>query len=126
MKEAVKTDKAPEAIGPYSQAVIVGGFIFISGQIPIDPRTGNVAGETIEEQTRKVMQNIGAILEASGSTMGNLIKTTIYMTDIKSFSKMNSVYEEFLNPPYPARATVGVSNLPKGVEIEIDAVATIE
>lgn len=126
MKEIVKTDRAPGAIGPYSQAVIAGGFIFISGQIPIDPRTGNIAGETIEEQTRMVMQNIEAILGASGSTWGNLIKTTIYMTDIKSFSGMNRVYEEFLEPPYPARATIGVNNLPKGVKIEIDAVARVE
>lgn len=123
MKEAIETNRAPEAIGPYSQGIRAGDFLFISGQIPLDPETGTVVGEMIEEQTRRVMENLGAILDASGMSMEDVVKTTIYLIDLTDFAAVNSVYSEFLSPPYPARATVGVNSLPKGVKIEIDAVA---
>jgi len=126
MKGAVKTAKAPEAIGPYSQGMVAGGFLFISGQIPLDPATGAVEGSNVEEQTGRVMENISAILEASGAGMEDIVKTTIYLEDIDDFSAVNSVYSGFLRPPYPARATVGVKSLPKGVKVEIDAIAVME
>ncbi|MBI5894406.1 MAG: RidA family protein [Deltaproteobacteria bacterium] len=123
MKEIIKTNNAPEAIGPYSQGIIANGFIFLSGQIPIDPMTGDVLKGTIAEQTRLVLTNIKAILEAAGLNFNNVVKTTVYLTDIDKFAEMNQVYGEFFKPPYPARAAVEVSRLPKGVDIEIDAVA---
>ncbi len=123
MKEIVKTNNAPEAIGPYSQGIIANGFVFLSGQIPINPMTGDVLKGTIAEQTRLVLTNIKAILEAAGLNFNNVVKTTVYLTDIDKFGEMNQVYGEFFKPPYPARATVEVSRLPKGVDIEIDAVA---
>ncbi len=123
MKESVETKKAPEAIGPYSQGVIVGALLFISGQIPLDPETGAVVGVTVEEQTRRVMESLKAILDASGMSMEHIVKTTIYLTDLNDFTKVNSVYSEFLHPPYPARATIGVKSLPRGVMVEIDAIA---
>lgn len=123
MKEIVKTNNAPEAIGPYSQAVKANGFLFLSGQIPIDPKTGDVLKGTIAEQTRLVLTNIKAILEAAGLNLENVVKATVYLADINKFTEMNQVYGEFFKPPYPARATVEVNKLPKGADIEIDAVA---
>lgn len=125
MKKAVTTKKAPAAIGPYSQGVIANNFIFLSGQIPIDSEKGGVLKGTIAEQTRLVLKNIEAILHESNSSLAHVVKTTVYITDINRFSEMNSAYGEFFKEPYPARATVEVSNLPKGVDIEIDVIAVV-
>jgi 2-iminobutanoate/2-iminopropanoate deaminase len=122
-KEPVSSSGAPKAIGPYSQAIRAGGLVFVSGQIPLDPTSGIVAGETIEAQTERVLKSIQAILETAGSSMANVAKTTVYLKDLTEFPKMNEVYARFFPPPAPARATVEVANLPKGVKIEIDAVA---
>lgn len=124
-KEMISTDKAPKAIGPYSQAVKTNGLIFVSGQIPIDPDTNDVIKGTIAEQTRQVLKNIGSILDAAGSNFQHVIKTTVYLIDLKEFGDMNQVYGEFFTAPFPARATVAVSSLPKGADIEIDAVAVL-
>jgi len=123
VKEIIKTNDAPEAIGPYSQGIISNGFIFLSGQIPIDPKTGNILKGSIAEQTRLVLNNIKALLKAANSSLGSVIKTTVYLADINRFAEMNQVYGEFFLPPYPARATVEVKRLPKDVDIEIDVVA---
>lgn len=122
-KEAITTDNAPKAIGPYSQAVKVNGFIFVSGQIPIDPHTDEVTKGDIVDQTRQVLKNISSILVAAGSSLKDVVKTTVYMKDLSKFGEMNQIYGEFFTVPFPARATVEVSNLPKGVDVEIDAVA---
>jgi len=123
MKDIVNTDKAPKAIGPYSQAVKANGFIFVSGQIPIDPDTCAIVKEDIAEQTIRVIKNIKNILESAGSGLEYVVKTTVYLRDLKKFDDMNRVYGGFFTSLFPARATVEVSNLPKGVDIEIDAVA---
>src|SRR3989338_11572207 len=125
VKKAIKTNNAPQAIGHYSQAVIANGFIFLSGQIPIDPKSGNIIKGSIAEQTRLVLNNIKAILEAADVSLAGVVKTTVYLTDINKFAEMNQIYGEFFTPPYPARATVEVKALPKGVDIEIDAVAVL-
>jgi len=124
-KLEIKTKGAPEAIGPYSQGVRAGGHLFLSGQIPIDPSTGSVVAGGIEAQTRQVLKNLQAVLEEEGATLDGVVKTTVYLTDLSAFAAMNSVYGEFFKAPYPARATVGVSSLPKGVGVEIDAIAAV-
>lgn len=124
-EEAITTDNAPKAIGPYSQAVKVNGFIFVSGQIPIDPHTDEVTKGDIVDQTRQVLKNISSILVAAGSSLKDVVKTTVYMKDLSKFGEMNQIYGEFFTVPFPARATVEVSNLPKGVDVEIDAVAAV-
>ena len=123
MKDIVNTDNAPKAIGPYSQAVKANGFIFVSGQIPIDPDTNVIVKGDIAEQTIRVIKNIKNILEAGGSGLEYVVKTTVYLKDLKKFDDMNRVYGGFFTTLFPARATVEVSNLPKGVDIEIDAIA---
>ena len=125
MKDIVNTDKAPKAIGPYSQAVKANGFIFVSGQIPIDPDTNDLVKGDIAEQTIQVIKNIKNILEAGGSGLEDVVKTTVYLRDLKKFGDMNRAYGEFFTTLFPARATVEVSNLPKGADVEIDAVAII-
>jgi len=122
-KEYIETKMAPAAIGPYSQAIKVGNLIFTSGQIPIDPESGNVIEGTIKEQTDQVMKNIKAILEAAHSDMGAIVKTTIYLTKMSDFSIVNEVYGNYFKENPPARATVEVSSLPKGVQVEIEAIA---
>jgi len=125
-KVEVKTDRAPQAIGPYSQALSVSaraGLVFVSGAIPIDPETGEVTSRGIEEQTARVLKNIEAVLEAAGLGLPDVVKTTVYLTDLSLFEAMNCVYGGFFTEPYPARATVEVSKLPKGVSGEIDAIA---
>ena len=117
--KAIATPKAPGAIGPYSQAIQVGNLVFTSGQIPIDPATGAFAEGGIKEQTRQSLTNVKAILEEVGLTMGNVVKTTVFMAD------MNSVYAEFFTPPYPARSAVAVKTLPKGALVEIEVVAEV-
>lgn len=123
MKKEIKTEKAPKAIGPYSQAIEVNGFIFASGQIPLNPSTGELNTGTIEEQTRLVLGNLKAVLEAGGSSLDNAVKCTVFLQDMNDFSKMNAVYSEFFKPPYPARATIQVARLPRDVRIEIEIVA---
>ena len=123
MKKEIKTEKAPEAIGPYSQAIMANGFVFASGQIAIDPSTGELKTGTIEEQTRLVLNNLKAVLEAAGSSFDKVVKCTVFLQDMNDFSPMNAVYGEFFKPPYPARAAVQVARLPKDVKIEIEAIA---
>jgi 2-iminobutanoate/2-iminopropanoate deaminase len=123
MADYIATDRAPKAIGPYTQAVRANGFVYVSGQIPLDPASGQVVGATIEEQTTRVLQNVQAILEKAGSSMGQVVKTTVFLKDLQEFQRMNETYAKFFPANPPARATVEVSNLPKGVRVEIDAVA---
>jgi 2-iminobutanoate/2-iminopropanoate deaminase len=123
-KQTISTAAAPAAIGPYSQAVRAGQFVFVSGQIPIDDR-GQLISDDIEEQTRRVMQNLSAILTASGTTFEAVVKTTIYLTDLHDFAAVNSVYAGYFSSEPPARATVQVAALPKGARVEIDAVACV-
>ena len=118
--EPVVTDKAPAALGPYSQGINAGNLVFTSGQIPVDPATGKV-GETIEEQTRQALSNVKAILEEAGA--GDILSVTVYMSDISEFAAMNAVYETFFTAPYPSRSCVGVAALPKGVKLEVSAIA---
>ncbi len=123
MYEQIETEHAPLPIGPYSQAIRANGFIFVSGQIPLDPATGAIVPGNAGEQTRQVMKNLTAILEAAGSGLSRLVKTTIYLTSLNDFSEVNRVYAECLGEIKPARATVEVSRLPRDVRVEIEAVA---
>ena len=116
---------APSAIGPYSQAIQVGNIIYTSGQIPIDPATGSFVEGGIKEQTRQSLLNVKAILEEVGLTMGNVVKTTVFMADMNDFADMNAVYAEFFTEPYPARSAVAVKTLPKGALVEIEVVAGV-
>ena len=125
-KQEVKTDKAPKAIGPYSQAIIGGGLVFASGQIPINPATGELNTGSIEDQTRQVLKNLAAVLEAAGSSMDKVVKTTVFLQDMNEFSRMNQVYGEGFTAPFPARATVQVARLPRDVRVEIEAVALLK
>ncbi|SET98669.1 2-iminobutanoate/2-iminopropanoate deaminase [Salinibacillus kushneri] len=120
--KTIQTTDAPQAIGPYSQAVEAGGFLYVSGQIPINPDSGEIASGIVN-QTRQVMKNIEAILTEAGLTFSNVVKFTIYTTSMDDFPTINDTYAKFLDEPYPARATVEVSRLPKNVLVEIDAVA---
>lgn len=121
MKKVISTEKAPKAIGPYSQAVSCGELLFVSGQLPIDPQTG-IMPKDIKEQTEAVLKNIKAIAQAAGTSMENALKTTVYMTDLSLFSQMNEKYSEFFSSNPPARATVEVKALPKGAAVEIEAI----
>jgi len=123
MKKEVKTERAPKAIGPYSQGIIAPPFVFCSGQIPIDPATGQVVEGGIEDQTRQVLKNVSAVLEAAGSSLAQAVKTTVYLRDMNDFAAMNGVYAGFFPAPAPARAAVQVVRLPKDVMVEIEAVA---
>ena len=123
MNQSIHTPKAPAAIGPYSQAVQAGNLVFVSGQLPIDPATGEFAGATIGEQTRQSLTNIRSILEAAGYTMNDVVKTTVLLADIGDFAPMNQVYAEFFTDNKPARAAFAVRDIPKGALVEIEAVA---
>jgi len=123
MKKIISTSEAPGAIGPYSQAVRSGSFLFCSGQIPLDPKSGQIVSGDITAQTRRVMDNIGAILRAEGLTFGSVIKTTIFLTNLGDFQAVNEVYGSYFKQDPPARSTVQVSALPKGVNVEIEAIA---
>ena len=124
MKEIINTNNAPGAIGPYSQGVKVGELVFTSGQIPLNPVTGEMP-ETIEEQTKQSLENVKAILEASGTSMNNVIKTTVFLTDLNDFVNMNEVYATYFKGDKPARSAIEISKLPKGAKIEIEAIATM-
>ncbi|MEQ6388364.1 RidA family protein [Bacillaceae bacterium S4-13-58] len=122
MRKVIQTNGAPQAIGPYSQAIDAGGFVFVSGQIPIDPTTSEVV-EGIENQTHQVMKNLNAILKEASITFQEVVKFTIYLNSMDDFAKVNEIYATYLEHPYPARATVEVSRLPKDVLIEMDVIA---
>jgi 2-iminobutanoate/2-iminopropanoate deaminase len=123
MQERIETNQAPAPIGPYSQAVRAGGFIFLSGQIPIDPGTGALVEGDIEVQTRQVLKNLAAVLEAANSSLGKVVKTSIFLKNLDDFARFNQVYAEYLGDVKPARSTVQVARLPKEVLVEIEAVA---
>ena len=125
MKQVISTPKAPAAIGPYSQAIRVGNLIYTSGQIPINPATGQFVEGGIKEQTRQSLTNVKAILEEAGTSMANVIKTTVFMADMADFADMNTVYAEFFAEPFPARSAVAVKTLPKGALVEIEVIAGI-
>lgn len=120
---AISTTKAPAAIGPYSQAIKVGGLVFVSGQLPIDPATGAFAEGGITELTRQSLTNMKAILEEAGTSMDNVVKTTVFLADMNDFAAMNEVYAEFFAAPFPARSAVAVKTLPKGALVEIECIA---
>jgi 2-iminobutanoate/2-iminopropanoate deaminase len=124
-REVIATEKAPAAVGPYSQAIRVGDFVFTAGQLAIDPATGKLVEGKIEEQTRQVLKNIAAVLEAAGSSLDKVVKTTVFLKDIGDFKAMNQVYGEFFVHEPPARSTVEVANLPLGALVEIDAIAIV-
>jgi 2-iminobutanoate/2-iminopropanoate deaminase len=121
--EEIKTKDAPKAIGPYSQAIRAGDFVFTSGQIAMDPGTGKLLSGGIREQAGRVLENLKAVLQAAGCRLENVVKTTVYLSDMGDFSEMNEVYEQFFGSSRPARTTIEVSRLPKDVRVEIDAVA---
>jgi len=123
MRQVVTTPNAPQAIGPYSQAIKANGFVFVSGQISIDPESGNVMGGAVTEQTERVIKNLAAILESAGSGLDKVVKSTVYLKSMADFPAMNEVYATFFESNPPARATVEVSRLPKDVLVEIDVIA---
>ena len=123
MNHSVHTEKAPAAIGPYSQAVKAGDLVFVSGQLPVDPATGAFAGSDIATQTRQSLTNVKSILEAAGYSMADVVKTTVLLADMADFADMNAVYAEFFSDPFPARACFAVKALPKAALVEIEAVA---
>jgi len=125
-KEIVATAAAPKAVGPYSQAVSCGGFLFCSGQIPLDPGTGKLAEGGIREQTERVLRNLEAVLAAGNARMGTVVKTTVYLLDMGEFQAMNEVYKSFFPEDPPARVTVQVSKLPAGASVEIDAIGLVD
>ena len=123
MKDIIKTDKAPAAIGPYSQAVEVKGMVYTSGVIPVDPATGEIAGSTAADQAEQVFSNLKNLIEASGTTMENIVKTVVFLKDMEDFAAVNGVYAKYFPQPYPARSCVGVARLPKDVMLEVEAIA---
>lgn len=122
MKKQLITEHAPKAIGPYSQGIQTENLVFVSGQIPVDPQTGEVTND-IKEATLLVFKNMDAILKSSGLNLNNVVKTTVFMTNLDDFPKMNEIYESMFKAPYPARSTIGVSALPKGVPVEAECIA---
>lgn len=123
--EAIHTNNAPKAIGPYSQAIKVGNLVFASGQIPIDPSTGNFIEGGIKEQTRQSLTNAQAILKEAGTDLAHVVKTTVFLSDMDNFGAMNDVYAEFFTQPYPARSAVAVKTLPKGALVEVECIAEL-
>ena len=124
MKQAVSSPDAPKAIGPYSPAIRAGQLLFVSGQVPIDPATGQMIDGDIAAQTRRVFENIGALLTAGGRSFADVARTTVFLADMNDFAAMNEVYGQYFSEPYPARATVQVARLPKDARVEIDVIAT--
>ena len=123
MRDAIRTSTAPAAIGPYSQAVKAGGFVFVSGQIPIDPATGQIVPGDIATQTHRVITNLGEILTAAGSSLHNVVRSTVYLADMGDFAAMNEVYGSYFTAPAPARSTIQAGKLPKDARVEIDVIA---
>lgn len=126
VKQIIQTDRAPQAIGPYSQAVKARGFVYASGQIPIDPATGQFVAGGITEQTEQVLKNVAAVLEASGSGLDKVVKTTVFLADMEEFAAMNEVYARFFSSEPPARATVQAAGLPRNAKVEIEVIALVE
>ncbi len=124
-KKIIHSDNAPAAIGPYSQAVQVGNLVFMSGQIPLDPKTMEVVTESFEAQTVQVFENLKAVAEAAGGSLENVVKLNIYMPDLGNFAKVNEVMERYFSAPYPARAALGVKELPKGVDVEVEGILAL-
>ena len=125
MIKSISTEDAPEAVGPYSQGIVAGNLLFCSGQIPINPETKKLVQDTIEDATKQCLLNLKAVIEKGGSSMDRVLKTTIYLTDLSNFQRVNEVYKEFFSPPFPARACIEVSSLPLQALIEIDAIALL-
>jgi 2-iminobutanoate/2-iminopropanoate deaminase len=125
VRQAVSTPSAPQAIGPYSQAIKAGALLFVSGQVPIDPATGAIVDGDIAAQTHRVFQNIGEILKAGGASFDHVVRTTVFLADMNDFAAMNAVYATYFSAPAPARATVQVSRLPKDARVEIDVIAVV-
>jgi len=125
VKEIISTENAPGAIGPYSQAVKTENMVFVSGQIPIDPQTGEFVSNDVGEQTRQVLKNLSAVLEAAGSDLNNVVKTTVFLADMNDFAAMNEIYAEYFSENKPARATVQAARLPRDARVEIDCIALI-
>ena len=124
-KKVIQTEKAPKAIGPYSQAICTDSLIYTAGQTGLDPATGELIGNTVEEQTRQVLINLQNVIEAAGSTLAHVVKTTVFLKDMNDFSRMNSIYAEFFGENPPARSTIAVAGLPKGGLVEIEAVVLV-
>lgn len=125
MKEIISTENAPGAIGPYSQAVKTGNMVFCSGQIPIDPATGDFVSPDVAEQTEQVLKNLSAVLEAAGSSLNNVVKTTVFLADMNDFTAMNEVYAKYFSDNKPARATVQAARLPRDARVEIECIALV-
>ncbi|HEY0430047.1 MAG TPA: RidA family protein [Pyrinomonadaceae bacterium] len=125
MKEIISTENAPGAIGPYSQAVKTGNMVFCSGQIPIDPKTGQFVSEDAAEQTEQVLKNLSAVLEAAGTSLNNVVKTTVFLADMNDFTAMNEVYTKYFSENKPARATVQAARLPRDARVEIECIAVV-
>ena len=125
MNDTIHTDRAPKAIGTYSQARRAGNLVFVSGQIPLDPATGNLVSGDIEAEIRRVFENLKAIAEAAGGTLNNAVKMTVYLTDMANFAKVNEVMATYCATPYPARAAVGVAALPRGARVEVECVLSL-
>ena len=126
MKKTISTDNAPAAIGAYSQAVVASNHVYVSGQIPLDPATGDIVSPNFADQARQVFRNLTEIAKAANASLDDAVKLTVYLTDLNDFAQLNDIMADFVSQPYPARAAVQVSALPKGVKIEIDAVLVIE
>lgn len=123
MKLSISSPEAPPPLGPYSQGIRIGDFVYLAGQIPVDPATGELVGSSIQEQTSRCLANIKGLLLTEGLTLDHVIKTTVFLVDLKEFAAMNEVYAAAFSPPYPARSTVQVAALPKGARVEIEVVA---
>jgi reactive intermediate/imine deaminase len=126
MRKTIHTDKAPKAIGPYSQAVRAGNTVYFSGQIPLDPAIGELVTGDISFQTKRVFENLKAVCEAAGGTLGGIVRVGIYLTDLGNFAAVNAVMAEYFKEPYPARSTIGVASLPRGAQVEIDAILQLD
>jgi 2-iminobutanoate/2-iminopropanoate deaminase len=124
-KKVVSTPEAPAAVGAYSQAIVANGFVYCSGQVPLDPRSGELVGGSIADQTRRCLENLSAVLRAAGSSLDDVVKVTAFLLDMSDFPEFNEAYSEFFGDEPPARATVAVAGLPKGAEVEIECVATV-
>ena len=126
MKKSISTERAPKAIGPYSQAIVKNGIAYLSGQIPLDPSTGELVAGDVAGQTERVLENIKAVLEAAGASMNSVLKTTVFLKDMADFAKMNEVYGRYFSEHPPARSTVQAAKLPRDVMVEIDAIAAVD
>lgn len=125
-RRTIATDRAPRAIGPYAQGIACGRFLFLSGQVPLDPASGQLVRGTVQEEVARVLENLGAVLEAAGAGFDRVVRTTVYLTDLKDFEAMNEVYASTFGASRPARSTVQVAALPKGARVEIDAIAVLD